>query len=201
MNGEAKKPSKARVVASDTRKWTSGIVRFAVLTIEGHPEESYIILKKNLLGKPLAVGVQGFRLRLKDWNNLKRLVEVELSEKHQWVLESSGISLVHGQNAAELSKFINQNPEFIGKILASPNLKLLSAASFESLSALAIKIYQVQSKNIEIVLRNLSKASPSEFVQFAAILEPNATKVSFCPLGLVPGFRMKNEVFYAEKSI
>jgi hypothetical protein len=117
------------------------------------------------------VAIQGFRLRLKDWNNLKRLIEVELLEKHKWVLEKSGISLSQDQNAAELSKFANENPEFIGKILASPNLKLLSAASFESLSALAIKIYQVQSKNIEIVLRNLSKASPTEFVQFASILK------------------------------
>jgi hypothetical protein len=171
MNGEPKKPSKASVVASDTRKWTSGIVRFSVLTVEGHPEENYIIFEKTLVGKPLTVGVQRFRLRLKDWNNLKRLIEIELPEKHGWVLENSGISLVHGQNAAQLSKFIDENPEFIGKMLALPNLRLLSAASFESLSALAIKIYQVQSKNIEIVLRNLSKASPDEFVQFASILK------------------------------
>jgi hypothetical protein len=171
MSSEPKKPSRASVVASDTRKWTSGIVRFRVLTVEGHPEENYIILEKHLLGKPLTVGIQRFRLRLKDWNNLKRLIEIDLPEKHQWILENSGISFVHGQNAVELSKFVNENPEFIGKILASPNLKLLSAASFESLSALAIKIYQVQSKNIEIVLRNLSKASPDEFVQFASILK------------------------------
>jgi len=171
MNSEPKKPSKASVVASDTRKWTSGIVSYSVLTVEGHPDKNYIILKKNLLGKPPAAGAQRFNLGLKDWKNLKQLIEVELPEKHKWILENSGISFAHGQSAAELSKVVNENPEFIGKILASPNLKLLSAASFESLSALAIKIYQVQSKNIEIVLRNLSKASPDEFVQFASILK------------------------------
>jgi hypothetical protein len=165
-----KSPSKAIVVAKSTRTWTSGTVSFAVLTVEGHPESTYISLEKNLVGKPLIVGLQRFRLRLRDWNNLKQLIETELPEKHGWVLEASGLSLVRGQVAEELSKIMSEKPELIEKLLELPNLKNLSTVSFEHLNRLALKVYEVQSKNLEFVLKNLSKASPKEFVQFATLL-------------------------------
>jgi len=145
-------------------------VRFAVISIEGHPERTYIALEKNLLGKPPQIGVQRFRLNLRDWNNLKHLIEIELSEKHAWLLEDSGLALVPIDQGEQLSKLIRKSPELLEKLLDSPNLASLSSSSFEYLNRLAIKIYKVQSRNVDLVLKNLSKATAEEFVQFAALL-------------------------------
>lgn len=163
-------PSKAIVVAKVTRTWSSGTVRFTVIAIEGHPGSTYISLEKDLIGKPLKIGVQRFRLRLRDWNNLKQLIESELQEKHGWLLQSSGVTLVPGQLTEEMVKLVNENPQLVERLLGAPNLKSLSASSFEHLNRLAMKVYQVQSQNVELVLKNLSKASPEEFVQFATLL-------------------------------
>jgi hypothetical protein len=170
MDQPIKPPSKTSVVAKVTRTWTSGTVSFAVLCVEGHPESTYIALEKNLMGKKPSVGVQRFRLRLRDWNHLKQLIETELPDKHRWVIESSGLSLVKGKVSDEIASAISEKPELIEKLLELPNLKNLSSVSFEHLNRLAMKIYQVQSKNLELVLKNLSKASPEEFVQFATLL-------------------------------
>lgn len=170
MDDITKKPSKAVVIAKSTRTWTSGMVRFAVIGVEGHPDRTYISLEKYLVGKPLDVGVQRFRLNLRDWSNLKQLIEVELSSKHRWSVIHSEDSQIHGGRTEELIKLVNENPELMEKLLEAPNLKSLSSASFEYLNRLAMKIYQVQSNNVDLVLGNLSKASPSEFVQFATLL-------------------------------
>jgi len=170
MAEQNKPPSKAKVVAKGTRTWTSGTVGFAVIAIEGHLHETYITLDKNLIGKPAHIAVQRFRLRLRDWNNLKQPIETELPDKHGWVIERSGLSLVRGRISEQIGQAIAEQPELIEKLLELPNLKNLSSVSFEHLNRLALKVYQVQSKNLELVLKNLSKASPAEFVQFATLL-------------------------------
>jgi hypothetical protein len=124
MNSKGKKPSKVTPVLRDTRTWSSGNIKFTVLTVEGHPESNYITLQKILIGKPSKVGLQRFM----------------------------------------------ENPELVDKILEAPNLKSLSSASFEYLNRLAMKVFRVQSKNLDLVLKNLAKASPREFIQFASLL-------------------------------
>lgn len=171
MTDQNKQPKKAIVVAQGTRTWTSGTVTFSVFVVEGHPESTYVALKKILVGRPSSQGgFQQFRFRLHDWNNLKKLIETELAEKHGWVLENSGLSLIKAQLTEDLIKAVSENPELIEKLLDLPDLKTLSSASFEHLNRLAMKVYRVQSKNIELVLKQLSKASPEEFVKFADLL-------------------------------
>lgn len=170
MHKSSNPKSKASVVTKVTRTWSSATVRFSVIAIEDHPESTYISLEKDLIGKPSVVGVQRFRLRLRDWNNLKQLIETELSEKHGWLLQSSGVTVVPGQITEQMVKLVNENPALVERLLGAPNLKTLSASSFEHLNRLAMKVYQVQSQNVELVLKNLSKASPQEFVQFATLL-------------------------------
>jgi hypothetical protein len=170
MNNESKKPSKVTPVISGTRAWSSGNIKFTVLTVEGHPEKNYITLQKHLVGRKGSTGLQQFLMNVRDWTNLKQLVEVELPGKHQWVLENSGITVLHGSKTEELAKLVQDNPEMIDRILEAPNLKSLSATSFEHLNSLAMKVFKVQSKNLDLVLKNLAKASPEEFVQFASLL-------------------------------
>ena len=170
MNTEPKKPSKVTPVISGTRAWSSGNIKFTVLTVDGHPEKNYITLQKHLVGKKGTTGLQRFLMNLRDWANLKKLIEVELPEKHQWALEKSGITVLQGSKREELAKMIEGNPEMIDRILEAPNLKSLSAASFEHLNSLAMKVFRVQSNNLDLVLKNLARATPKEFVQFASLL-------------------------------
>src|SRR4051794_20621506 len=106
-----------RAVASDTRTWSSGSVRFVVITVEGHPDETYIKFEKNLMGRPADQGgAQRFNLRLRDWGNLKRLVEHDLADRHQWVLDDAGVEIVPTDKAGLLS-FIEAHPILIEKVL------------------------------------------------------------------------------------
>ncbi len=158
MNSESKKPSKVTPVISGTRAWSSGNIKFTVLTVEGHPEKNYITWQKHLVGKKGSTGLQQFLMNLRDWTNLKQLIEVELSTKHQWVLENSGITVLKGSKTEELAKLIQENPEMIDRILEAPNLKSLSSTSFEHLNSLAMKVFKVQSENLDLVLKNLARA-------------------------------------------
>jgi hypothetical protein len=157
------------IVAKDTRQWTSGVVRFAVMTVEDHPEATYIIFEKDLLGRG-PKGSQRFNLRLHDWNNLKKLIEVELAEKHQWLLDVSGLAIVPADSLEDICKILDSNPKYLSKILDYPSLEKLSKESFESLNRLAVRIYEVQSKNIDAILNKLSRARSDEFGQFASLL-------------------------------
>jgi hypothetical protein len=91
-------PRKVIRVASDTREWSSGVIRFTVMTVEAHPEKSYVVCEKVIIGRPFQRGgFQRFILRLRDWTNLKRLIENDLSTEHGWLLEKSGLQVIPAQ--------------------------------------------------------------------------------------------------------
>lgn len=161
---------KAIRVASDTRQWTSGVVRFTVITVEGHPETAYIAFAKDVVGRPpLKGGFQRFNLRLRDWNNLKRLIEEELAQHHGWLLDQSGLQLV-STGDKDLFRFLDGNPGLLEKLLDLPNVRMLSRESFEALNRLGTKVYAVQGRHLETILEKLARASEQEFVQFASLL-------------------------------
>jgi hypothetical protein len=58
---EAKKPKQLK---TDTRQWTSGRVRFAVVGWEDRPEDNYIVFEKNFFGNN-STPDQKFILRLR----------------------------------------------------------------------------------------------------------------------------------------
>jgi len=163
------KQKKANIVKKATRQWKGGVVRFAVMNVKGHPESNYIIFEKDLLGRGER-GHQRFNMRLHDWNNLKNLIEVDLRENHQWVLDNEGITLVPINKVEDIHKILENNPDFISTILDYPGLENLSKESFESLNRLAVRIYEIQSKNLDSILNKLSRARSDEFQQFAALL-------------------------------
>jgi hypothetical protein len=141
-----------------------------VIAVEDHPESAYVLCEKVVLGRsPLRGGLQQFRFRLRDWNNLKRLIEEELPGKHQWVLEQSGLELV-AAGQQDLARFLNDHPGLIEKLLDLPNVTTLSRESFEALNRLGMKVYVVQGRHLETILEKLARASEDEFVQFANIL-------------------------------
>jgi hypothetical protein len=170
MNSASRRPSKVVPVVSSTRAWSSGNIKFTLLTVEDHPEKNYITLEKHLVGKKGQTGLQRFLMSCRDWTSLKQLIEIDLAEKHQWVLANSGMTLLHGNKADEVAQLMQANPELLERILDAPNLKSLSSASFEHLNNLAMKVFKVQSNNLELVLKNLAKATPEEFIQFASLL-------------------------------
>jgi hypothetical protein len=169
-DSRSSEPRQARRIASDTRQWTSGVVRFAVIGVEAHPERSYVKFEKDLIGVPFdRGGVQRFNLNLRDWNNLKRLVETELAEHHRWVIEGAGLHVL-APASTDLVRFLETNPGLVEKILDLQNLATLSKESFEALNRLALKVYAVQGRHLDTILEKLSSASEHEFVQFAALL-------------------------------
>lgn len=159
-----------RRLVSDTRSWSSGLVRFSVIGIEGHPDKNYIIFEKNLVGGDSTS--QRFNLRVHDYARLKALVEQELADKHQWALEECGLQLVEGGELTEqLLRYAEQAPDVVERILDLPNLGNLTAASFEAIDRLALRVYEIQADNLERVLDRLSKAGVDEFAQFSALLD------------------------------
>jgi len=164
------KGKKPRVLASDTRQWSSGLVRFAVIGIKGHPEKNYIVFEKNLVGRDS--DSQRFILRVHDYARLKTLIEGELAEQHAWALEECGFQLVAGSELAErLVAYAEESPEVVEKILELPNLGNLSGASFESIDRLALRVYEIQADNVDRVLDKLSRADADELTQFSALLD------------------------------
>ena len=77
---------KPKLLKSDTRQWTSGRVRFAVVEIPDHPEKNYLVLEKSFFGRSRQ-DPQKFIMHLHDWKNLKRLVDGEkgLAKEARWV--------------------------------------------------------------------------------------------------------------------
>ena len=161
---------KVKRVASDTREWKSGLIRFSVISIPDHPEKNYIKFEKDVLGSK--DGIQRFNLRLRDWQNLKKLIESELPEKHQWILDETGLKIIDDKRLVEqIERLAESSPEIIERVLSLPNIGNFSETSFEAIDRIALKVYEVQADNIEKILSKLAKAKPEELDQFASMLD------------------------------
>lgn len=163
--GEKKKP---KLLKSDTRQWTSGRVRLAVVGIPEHPEKNYIVLEKNFFGLS-PQEPQKFILRLHDWENLKRLIEGDkevtgLARTAQWATPI----IVNSKNIQDV---IQKKPELIEVVLAAPNIAKLSEASLEALDRLAIRVFEVKRKTIDLIFKRLAESTTRALTDFASLLE------------------------------
>jgi len=122
---------KPQLLKSDTRQWTSGWVKFAVIGWEGQPEDNYIVCQKLLLGKDQPT--QKFNLRQRDWVNLKRLIDGDLQKYSEW--EKTVPTVDH----AALAVLIANYPDLFEKVLSNPNILKLSEASLEALDRILKK--------------------------------------------------------------
>lgn len=155
---------KPKLLKSDTRQWTSGRVKFAVIEWEGRPQENYIVFEKNFFGNSKNPN-QRFILRSKDWTNLKKLVDGDLQQYSEWE------KTVPNLNQESLTVLISQNPDLFEKVLSNPNIVKLSDASLESLDRIAIKLFEVKTERIDLILKELSKASGEDLTRFSSLLE------------------------------
>lgn len=160
MENEAKKP---KLLKSDTRQWPSGRVKFAVIGWEGKPERNYIIFEKNFFGNSIYPD-QKFNLRFTDWQNLKKLIDGELSEITEW---TKTISVVDQRS---LSLLIENNPEAFETILSNPNILKLGDKSLEFLDRIAIKLYEVKTNKIDLILEKISEATSDDLDRFSSLL-------------------------------
>jgi len=157
------KDNKPRLLKSDTRQWTSGRVKFAVIGWEGKPEKNWIIFEKNFFGKAQFPD-QKFNLHFRDWINLKRLIDGELSPTTGW---EKTISIVDKKS---LENLINKDPDIFEKVLSNPNILKLSESSFEYLDRIAIKIYEIKADKVDLILKEISETSPSDLEKFSILL-------------------------------
>jgi hypothetical protein len=134
---DAQNPKRPRQLKTDTRQWTSGRVRFAVIGWEDRPEENYIVLEKNFFGNNKTPDKK-FILRLRDWNSLKKLIETDLQPYSKWEPDGSEV------DQGALSKLLAENPDFFERVLSNPNIGKLSDASLESLDRIGIRLYEIK---------------------------------------------------------
>src|SRR3989344_3200727 len=99
-----------------------------------------------------------------DWLNLKKLVDGELTNITEW---EKTISVVDQKS---LAKLIETDPDSLGKILSNPNILKLSESSIESLDRLAIKLYEIKTGRIDLILKELSKSTSEDIVRFSSLL-------------------------------
>ena len=158
------KTEKPKQLKADTRQWTSGRVKFAVIGWESKPLENYIVFEKNFFGKSKNPD-QKFILRARDWSNLKKLIDGDLQEYSKWEKAVPAI------NQEALTALISQSPDLFEKVLSNPNILKLSEASLESLDRIAIKLYEVKTERIDLIFKELSKASGDDLTRFSSLLE------------------------------
>ena len=158
------KQTKPKRLKSDTRQWSSGRVSFAVIGWEGKPERNYIIFEKNFFGKTKNED-QKFLLHEHDWLNLKKLIDDELSKITSW---NKQISVIDQES---LSKLISDNPESVEKILSNPNILKLGNTSLESLDRMALRLYEIKTEKIDLILKELSKATKEDVSKFSSLLD------------------------------
>src|SRR5258708_2362287 len=154
---------KTKVLKSDTRQWTSGRVRFAVIGWEGRPSDNYIVCQKLLLGRNDPP--QKFNLRERDWINLKRLIDGDLQTFSEW--ERTVPTVDH----AALTILIANHPDLFEKVLSNPNILKLSEASLEALDRIAVKVFEVKTERIDLIFKELSAASGEDLTRFSSLLE------------------------------
>ncbi len=162
METEDKK-SKPKQLKADTRQWNGGRVKFAVIGWEGKPDRNYIVFEKNFFGKSIYPD-QKFNLRYTDWLNLKKLVDGELTSVTEW---EKTVSVVDQKSLARL---IETDPDSLGKVLSNPNILKLSESSIESLDRLAIKLYEIKTDRIDLILKELSKSTSEDIIRFSSLL-------------------------------
>ena len=164
MSGEVK----PKLLKSDTRQWTSGRVRLAVVGIPDHPEQNYIVLEKNFFGRT-CLEPQKFILRSHDWENLKRLIEGNGSETSLAKVAQWGKPvIVSPQN---IDKVVNQHPELIEVVLSAPNIAKLSETSLEALDRLAIKVFEIKRETIDLIFKRLAESTKQVLEDFASLLK------------------------------
>jgi hypothetical protein len=161
VNSNSNKPKQLK---TDTRQWTSGRVRFAVIGWEDRPEDNYIVFEKNFFGKNKTPD-QKFNLRLRDWKNLKKLIDIDLRPFSNWDLTAPEL------DQKGLSKLISQSPDLFEKLLLNPNIVKLSDASLESLDRIAIRLYEVKTDRIDLIFKEIAKASGKDIERFGTLLE------------------------------
>lgn len=160
MTEQSKKPKQLK---SDTRQWNSGRVHFAVIGWPGKPNDNYIVFEKNFFGKTKNPN-QKFNLKFTDWNNLKKLVDGELTSVTEW---EKTVAVVDDNSLAEL---IKNDPDIFSKVLSNPNILKLSDSSFESLDRIAVKIYEIKTDKIDLILKKLAETNSTDLENFSTLL-------------------------------
>lgn len=160
------KNNKFKVIKSITKRWSSGITTLAVLSDREHPDRNYIILNRDLLGRPDKK--QFFNLHFEDWAKLKELVEFKTKESHKWPVQTQAVT--ESETLQSLNQILGRDPDFLCKVLANPNMANLTAASFEALDKLGIRVYEIKANNVEFLLRKLADAQENEIESFVGIL-------------------------------
>ncbi len=155
---------KPKLLKTDTRQWTSGRVKFAVIGWVGKPDRNYIVLEKNFFGKSRNPD-QKFNLRESDWVNLKKLIDGDLIKATEW------LPTVQIIDQKSLDEFLKQNPDALEKILASPDILKLNEQSIESLNKLVVKLFEIKKDQAEVILKQLTAASKQDLELFSKLLE------------------------------
>lgn len=157
------KENRPKQLKADTRQWHSGRVKFAVIGWEGRPDDNYIIFEKNFFGKTQNKD-QKFNLRFRDWQNLKKLIDGELSPVTEWQ------KTIPVADKDSLEKLLKEDPDIFAKILSNPNILKLSDSSFESLDRIALKIYEIKTEKLELILKKIAETSSPDLEKFSTLL-------------------------------
>ncbi|MCX6731748.1 MAG: hypothetical protein NTX55_02045 [Candidatus Parcubacteria bacterium] len=155
--------NKPKQLKADTRQWSSGRVKFAVIGWKDKPDKNYIIFEKNFLGK---VGYQDqkFNLHFKDWQNLKKLIDGDLVDITGWQ------KTINVADSESLKTLIEQDPDIFEKVLANPSILKLSESSFESLDRIAVKIYEIKAEKIDLIFKKISETASADLDKFSTLL-------------------------------
>jgi len=155
--------NKPKQLKADTRQWNSGRVKFAVIGWRDKPDKNYIIFEKNFWGNTINPP-QKFNLLFRDWRNLKKLIDDDLIDATGW---QKTVNVVDNES---LKKLIEQDPDVFEKILSNPNILKLSESSFESLDRIAVKIYEIKTEKIDLILKKISETTSADLDKFSTLL-------------------------------
>ena len=161
INGPIKKPT---LLKSDTRQWKSGRVKFGVIGWKDRPDDNYIVCEKNFFGKSKNQD-QRFIVRSRDWNNLKKLIDEDLQPHTGWEKATPMVDPV------AVTKLIDAHPDLFEKVLSNPNILRLSEASLEALDRIGVKLYEVKAERLDLIFKEISKASGEDLSRFSSLLE------------------------------
>lgn len=144
-----------------TKKWSSGYTTLAVIGDKDHKDRNYIILERKFIGNPEKN--QLFNLHLKDWKNLKDLIDEEAQTTHEWVTESK-------ITQDQIGILLSEDPDLLAKILSNKNISNLSSASFEALDKIGLRVYEIKVENVDFLLSKFARAGKEEIDNFISVL-------------------------------